>query len=136
MNRLGNLYIAFLCLVLTGCSPKTEAGIDLDRLIDCIGMVEGNPWTRPGGLYGFTKATWRDFSSLPYGWAQNPTQARKTARKALLGAIQRMQAEGLTPSPYLLAVRWRWGYEGMRGRLNRQDDYGQRVTNLYFDTIL
>jgi hypothetical protein len=129
------LCVFALCL-LGACTPAPAfAGIHVDKLIDCIGMVEGNPWTRPGGLYGFTKATWNDYSGYPYSWSQKPDIARKIARRAIADSIQRMTNAGIQPTPYLIAVRWRWGHQGMMKRMNTQDDYGQRVTNLYLDAI-
>lgn len=129
------LCVFALCL-LGACTPAPAfAGIHVDKLIDCIGMVEGNPWTRPGGLYGFTKATWSDYSGYPYSWSQKPDIARKIARRAISDSIQRMTNAGIQPTPYLIAVRWRWGHQGMMRRMNIQDDYGQRVTNLYLDAI-
>ena len=129
------LCVFALCLP-GACTPAPAfAGIHVDKLIDCIGMVEGNPWTRPGGLYGFTKATWNDYSGYPYSWSQKPDIARKIARRAISDSIQRMTNAGIQPTPYLIAVRWRWGHQGMMKRMNTQDDYGQRVTNLYLDAI-
>lgn len=129
------LCVFALCL-LGACTPAPAfAGIHVDKLIDCIGMVEGNPWTRPGGLYGFTKGTWNDYSGYPYSWSQKPDIARKIARRAISDSIQRMTNAGIQPTPYLIAVRWRWGHQGMMKRMNTQDDYGQRVTNLYLDAI-
>jgi len=128
----------FACAVflLVACTPApAAAGIRVDQLIDCIGMVEGNPWSRPGGLYGFTKATWSDYSDYPYSWSQKPEIARKIARRAISDSIERLTSAGIQPTPYLIAVRWRWGYAGMMKRMNTQDDYGQRVTNLYLDAI-
>ena len=126
----------FAWCLLGACTPAPAfAGIHVDKLIDCIGMVEGNPWTRPGGLYGFTKATWNDYSGYPYSWSQKPDIARKIARRAISDSIQRMTNAGIQPTPYLIAVRWRWGHQGMMKRMNTQDDYGQRVTNLYLDAI-
>ena len=126
----------FALSLLAACTPAPAvAGIHVDKLIDCIGMVEGNPWSRPGGLYGFTRATWSDYSGYPYSWSQKPDIARKIARRAISDSIQRLTSAGIQPTPYLIAVRWRWGYEGMMKRMNTQDDYGQRVTNLYLDAI-
>ena len=126
----------FALSLLGACTPSPAfAGIHVDKLIDCIGMVEGNPWSRPGGLYGFTRATWSDYSGYPYSWSQKPDIARKIARRAVSDSIQRLTSAGIQPTPYLIAVRWRWGYAGMMKRMNTQDDYGQRVTNLYLDAI-
>lgn len=123
--------------LLAACTPApAAAGIQVDKLIDCIGMVEGNPWTRPGGLYGFTKATWSDFSGYPYSWSQKPDVARKIARRAIYDSIQRLTSAGIEPTPYLIAVRWRWGHQGMIKRMNNHDDYGQRVSNLYWEAAV
>ena len=122
-------------LLLPLAAPRLEAaerwGIDQHTLLYAIGEVERNPWRRPGGLYGYTPATWRQYSTLPYRMAQNPAKAKETAFLIILETCQRLERDGLKPTPYLIAMRWRWGYEGMKRRLKTQDDYGQRVTNIY-----
>jgi hypothetical protein len=96
-------------------------------------MKEGAPWHRAGGALQFTKATWGDFSPHPYSWACQPGKARKIARKALLLTIQRMRQDGITPSVWLLALRWNCGYDGMLRRMNRNWSYAEHVNNLYYD---
>lgn len=107
--------------------------IDLDRLIACLEMKESTPWHRAGGGLQFTKATWGDFSPYPYSWASRPDKARQIARKALLLTIQRMHQSGITPSVWLLALRWNCGWDGMLRRMNRQWSYAEHVQNLYYD---
>ena len=91
--------------------------IDLDRLIACLE----------------TKATWRDLTPHPDSWASRPDKARQIARKALLNTIQRMQQSGITPSVWLLALRWNCGYAGMIRRMNHRWEYAEHVNNLYYD---
>lgn len=107
--------------------------LDLPRLLRCIEAVEGNPWWRPGGRYGFTEGTWRDYSQYPYRMAQRPERANEVATTVLLDTLRRMNNDRINPTIHLLAVRWRWGYQGMIHRLHRHDDYGSRVANLYHD---
>ena len=116
--------------------PVTSRGatIDLDRLIRCIEIREGARWASPGGALQFTKATWAEFSSDPYRRASQPDKARQIARKALLRAIQRMSQDGITPSVWLLALRWNCGYEGMLRRMREPWSYAEHVHNLYYDT--
>ena len=124
-------------LLLPLASPRLEAaaqwGIDQHKLLSAIGAVEGNPWKRPGGLYGYTPATWAQYSTLPYRHAQNPVKAKETAFLIILETCHRLERDGIRPTPYLIALRWRWGYEGMKKRLKTQSDYAKRVTNLYLD---
>ena len=116
--------------------PVTSLGatIDLDRLIRCIEIREGARWASPGGALQFTKATWAEFSTDPYRRASQPDKARQIARKALLRAIQRMSQDGITPSVWLLALRWNCGYEGMLRRMREPWSYAEHVHNLYYDT--
>jgi hypothetical protein len=107
--------------------------LDYSKLLRCIEAVEGNPWWRPGGRYGFTQGTWYDFSRQPYRNAQKPERAKEVALDVLLDTVRRLTNDQLQPSPYLLAMRWRWGYQGMIYRLHRHDDYATRVSNLYHD---
>ena len=109
------------------------ATIDLDRLIRCIEAREGARWASPGGALQFTRATWSEFSSDPYLRASQPDKARQIARKALLLTIQRMEQSGITPSVWLLALRWNCGWDGMLRRMNRQWSYAEHVQNLYYD---
>ena len=78
-------------LLLPLAVPRLEAaekwGIDQHTLLYAIGEVERNPWRRPGGLYGYTAATWRQYSRLPYRMAQNPAKAKET-RKGKPGSPQ------------------------------------------------
>lgn len=133
---------SFVCLLVglsVTCSAAQSATavhtttIDLDRLIACLEMKEGAPWHYAGGALQFTKATWREFSTHPYSWASQPDKARQIARKALLQAIQRMERSGITPSVWLLALRWNCGYAGMLRRMNQQWSYAEHVNNLYHD---
>lgn len=107
--------------------------IDLDRLIACLEAKEGTPWHRAGGALQFTKATWGDLTPHPYSWASRPDKARQIARKALLMTIQRMEQSGITPSVWLLALRWNCGWDGMLRRMNRKWSYAEHVHNLYYD---
>ena len=112
--------------------PPTTT-IDLDRLIACLEAKEGTPWHRAGGALQFTKATWGDLTPHPYSWASRPDKARQIARKALLMTIQRMDQSGITPSVWLLALRWNCGYAGMLRRMNHRWEYAEHVNNLYYD---
>ena len=134
----GFLYAASVCCLVSCWAAPLATGaatttIDLDRLIACLEMKEGAPWHRAGGALQFTKATWGDFSPHPYSWASRPDKARQIARKALLNTIQRMEQSGITPSVWLLALRWNCGYDGMLRRMNRQWSYAEHVNNLYYD---
>ena len=134
----GLLYAASVCCLVSCWAAPLARGaatttIDLDRLIACLEMKEGAPWHRAGGALQFTKATWRDLTPHPYSWASRPDKARQIARKALLQAIQRMQQSGITPSVWLLALRWNCGYAGMIRRMNHRWEYAEHVNNLYYD---
>ena len=67
--------------------------LDLPRLLRCIEAVEGNPWWKPGGRYGFTEGTWRDYSRYPYRMAQRPERAQEVATTVLLDTLRRMNNE-------------------------------------------
>jgi hypothetical protein len=131
------LLVLFLsaCALVT-CFPVTPAHgttIDLDRLIRCLEAREGARWASPGGALQFTKATWSEFSTDPYLRASQPDKARQIARKALFQAIQRMERDNITPTVWLLALRWNCGYEGMKRRMGEPWSYAAHVHNLYYD---
>lgn len=108
--------------------------IDHQRLIRAIAAVEGNAWDSPGGGLQYTKATWYDYTRMPYREAQKPGPSTTVAIRIIEDAVSRLQARGMKATVYLLALRWRYGFAGMIQRLTTKDnDYASRVQNLYLD---
>lgn len=104
------------------------------RLIRCIAAVEGNKWDAPGGGLQFTKTTWYDYTALPYAKAKDKETATLVAHRLLSEAGTWMERRGMEPTAYLLALCWRYGFQGMLQRKDRTDiDYAVRVQNLYLD---
>lgn len=108
--------------------------IDQPRLIRAIAAVEGNNWKIPGGGLQFTKATWYDYTRIPYQRAKDTQSATTVALRVLEDAASRLIKAGVEPTVYLLALRWRYGHAGMTQRQHITDnDYAIRVRNLYDD---
>lgn len=108
--------------------------IDHQRLIRAIAAVEGQAWDSPGGGLQYTKATWYDYTKMPYQKAKDKAAATTVALRILEDAMSRLTKAGAEPTVYLLALRWRYGYAGMIQRKHTTDnDYAVRVQNLYLD---
>ena len=108
-----------------------ESQIDLDRLIACLEQKEGG--TGLGGRLCIKAVTWYEATSEPYWFSRDNTLSRIVGKLVLQATIDRMHRQGLRVTVDRLALRWRWGYAGMLGRLNRPDTYSQHVKNLYED---
>lgn len=111
----------------------TEPVLDHARVLACILAVEGNPWSREGGGYGFTITTWRQHTTLPYRYAKIPAYANTVAKKHLKWLMESLKADGFATAPYFIYACWLHGLEG--GELCVQSgkcDRAQRCENLYW----
>ena len=115
-----------------------EITIDLNRVIQVLEIKENNSWDSDGGKLGITYDTWSQYTSLPYRHAQNPYDSKIIAHFILVDTINRLEARGEKPSVYLLALRWRHGWNGMLHFIERDElsVYADDVANLYYDKEL
>jgi hypothetical protein len=125
------LLLATSSATLSAGTTGATASIDLDRLIACLEQKEGGQGL--GGRLCIKPATWYEATSEPYWFSRDNTLSRIIGKLVLQATIDRMHRQGLRVTVDRLACRWRWGYAGMLGRLNRPDTYSQHVRNLYED---
>jgi hypothetical protein len=123
--------LLFISASLPDGSAAETTAIDLDRLIACLEQKEGGSGL--GGTLCIKAATWYEHTSEPYWFSKDTFLCRMVGKLVLEATIERMQRQGLRVTVDRLALRWRWGYAGMLGRLNRPDTYSQHVRNLYYD---
>ena len=118
-----------------------EAHVNLDRMLDCISAVEsGNtPWARgranERSAYQITPATWATETSLAFSESSNPLIAREVARKHLVSLIFALREQGFQVTPFVLALAWNCGIEGIICRKWLDPvirDRAERCANLYF----
>lgn len=115
------------------------AEIDADWLIECLLHVEGNPWTRPGGALGYTRAAWVEDTTLPYDYAKRRDYSTAVARKRIERFVRTCTQLGLRVQPIHIADMWRRGFARALYRLWHDlpfgaDDYAQRAANLYHES--
>lgn len=111
----------------------TEPVLDHNRVLACILAVEGNPWSREGGGYGFKRITWRQHTTLPFRYASIPLHAQEVAHAHIEWIIRSLKADGLPVTPYSIYACWLHGLEG--GELCVQSgkcDRAKRCENLYW----
>ena len=109
-------------------------------MVAVLEVKEKGEWSATGGKLCFTPSTWADYTEHPYQFAMNPIFARPVARMILRNAIFAFEAEGIKPTPFLLAYRWRWGLTGaihwVKGygpALVKRAEYADQARNLYDD---
>jgi hypothetical protein len=112
--------------------------VDSDRLINCLLMVEGNPWHQAGGGLGYTRGAWYEDTDLPYEKASSPVHARRVAKLRIARFIAAANRVGLHPEPANIADMWRRGFaralQRMRDRRGFGEmEYGWRAANLYYE---
>jgi hypothetical protein len=116
-----------------------KAGIDLDVLLNCLEMVENGKPSDPGGVLCWTKKAWVEDAGkfIPYNLTANNETSRLFAR-ARLRRLAGMLCRTQNISPYNLALLWNKGFVGTLRVLDSygalKNDYGIRVSNLYYDT--
>ena len=97
---------------------QRAAAVDLDVLLDCIHEVE-NPENvrKPGahgelGPYQMTRATWEQFSHLPFNEEVvcNPVLSREVARRRLAALSIDLQRHFIQPTAWRLAAGWNGGH--------------------------
>lgn len=80
--------------------------------------------------YQFTAATWRQYTTVDFTWAQSPKYAEKIARSHLAWLQQKVE-KGSTERVVLnLATAWRYGPNSQRGNWPISD-YAMRVLRVY-----
>lgn len=116
-------------------APAPVPAIDYDRVLRVILMIEGNPWTRPGGGYGFMLYSWREDTDMPYAAACEPHRAATVAKMRLIRFSGIAAKKGVPWTPILSFDAWRWGIDAAlrRAKENRHSDYALRARNLYED---
>ncbi len=116
-------------------APAPVPAIDYDRVLRVILSIEGNPWTRPGGGYGFESYSWAEDTKIPYEMAKNPRHAAFVARARLARFAAIAARRGVPWTPILAFDSWRWGISAAlrRAKENRYSDYAIRAQNLFDD---
>lgn len=116
---------------------------DVDALLAAIRMREGAPQGQTGrdggrGHYQFMPATWRQHTSAPLAHAKRRDVADQVARAHVRWICDRLEANGLRPTPFRIAMAWNAGVGAVirdtapsRARL-----YAEHVQNLYHDLLL
>jgi len=116
-----------------------KVGIDLTLLINCLEMVENGKVSSPGGKLCWTKKAWVEDAGklIPYSLASNNDTSRLFAA-ARLRRLATMLHHTQDITPYTLALLWNKGYVGTLRVLDSygalKNDYGIRVSNLYYNT--
>ena len=106
--------------------------VDYDRLLACIIQVENHSWTTAGGAYAITEGAWREVTALPYRLAKTAHVARQVAHLILARRESGLRLKDIAITPESLATAWRWGLTGAIRRKGKSE-YGQRVSNLFYD---
>jgi len=115
-----------------------EVGIDVHLLLDCLEMVENGKPSNPGGKLCWTKKAWVEDAGkfIPYTLASNNDTSRLFAA-ARLRRLANILHHTQDITPYTLALLWNKGYVGTLRVLDSygafRNDYGIRVSNLYYD---
>jgi hypothetical protein len=106
---------------------------DINRVVQSIEAVENTPWTAPGGGLQFKRETWSEETDLPYERARSRELARNIAAVRISKYVHKLNALGITPTPYLLGSIWNKGWTGaLRMRREKMpDDYAERVNNYF-----
>lgn len=112
--------------------------VDHDRILSAILAVEQNPWSRPGGGFGFTPAAWSEETTWDFSRSQNRRWATIVAHWRINRFVEACARAGLRPDAIHIADAWRRGFARAITRLRRgqpfsRDDYAQRVSNLCHD---
>lgn len=107
---------------------------DVPRLVRAIEAVENSRWDLPGGGLQWTKATWSEETKEDYKKSQVRVFSRNLAAQRIEKFIRKLQALGIPPTPYTLALLWNRGWTGglIRRREPTKDDYAQRVENYFY----
>lgn len=112
-----------LCMALSISRPKE---IDLGRVVDCIAQVENNPEYWDGGVLGWTEAAWKEDTNFPYSYSKDYYYARWVGIWRLQKYCERLKLKHQAVTVEVLANYWRG--------IGIEPSYGQRVSNLYYDT--
>lgn len=112
--------------------------IDSDRMIACLLQVEGNPWSRPGGGLGWTRAAWYEDTEMAFHHSQRKVHAYAVAKARIARFIAECAEIGLRAEPIHVADAWRRGFQRAIHRLKHglpfpPLGYAQRAANLYND---
>jgi hypothetical protein len=119
----------------------TRAQLAHQDFLYAIRMVEtGNIYNcKPGrlgeqGPYQFRREVWTHYTHAPFADARTPF-ADQVALEHYRWIANRLQSNGLTPSPWRIAAAWNGGVEAViSGHVPRASrDYASRVVNLIED---
>jgi hypothetical protein len=114
--------------------------VDTARFVRALSQVE--PFKGRRGLHGergilqFKEGTWKQFSSLPFSFADNDILASMVGARAIESYKRQLIAQGIDPSVWNLALCWR---EGVDGAILRRwipisvKNYAARIVALYLE---
>lgn len=130
-----------LTLVFALLAAGASAGPDRWETLQAIHWVE-NPTesTRPGpygelGAYQFRRATWQMHTKEPFHLANHRATADKVAVKHYEWLKAGLVRNGITPTPYNIAMAWNAGLTAVvKGKVpSASRNYASRVNNLVHD---
>lgn len=121
------------------CAMSKSSAIDRERFLDAVKEVEtGGRLGAVGrngerGPWQFTPAVWRQHSRESFWKAHNYPMSRHVARCHFDWIATRLSANGVIPTPQLIAAAWNCGVSAtVSGRIPKStQSYASRVTNLY-----
>lgn len=126
-----------LLCALCASVVRSPAAIDVNRLVDALGMKEtGFCWDGQPGPCGelsawqITEGVWRDrMAPRPFSQARDPVRARECAVKHVYWIIAQLEHRGLNVTPARVATAWHFGLS----HAGRRTQWGCEVANLYHD---
>lgn len=132
---------ATLLTLVLGFLASVASASDRWETLQAIHWVE-NPTesTRPGprgelGAYQFRRATWHMYTKEPFHLANHRATADKIAVEHYEWLRQGLIRNGISPSPYNIALAWNAGLTAVvKGRIpSATRSYASRVSNLVVD---
>ncbi len=112
---------------------SSEAKLDYDRLLACIGEIEQGDPNKPGGNCNISYLAWETVApDLPFHMSANESVCRPVCKKQLLWLVERLKEVNCKVNPQTLGTCWRLGFQGAR-RVGFKHEQGVRTSALYFD---
>jgi hypothetical protein len=124
------LLIGALCVTSRAGTNAMLCGIRIVETQDQPCPPRGKLGER--GPYQFRRATWRMHTSSSFDLAENREVANTVAKRHYAWIEAQLQANGMEPSPYNVAVAWNAGVNAViRGKAPAvSHDYASRVINI------
>ena len=128
---------------LVTISVPAYAPVDYEALASAIEALESRPGRAIGihgevGPFQFKPETWTRFTEMPIWCALDRQKAAVVAERALRHYAAELQARGIEPTIYRLALCWKCGDNAVllhRYLGKEEKDYAIRVENLYTDRL-